>query len=106
MICVLHTNMIIKDSYHRKNGSCHACGIYFVEGSAADLGLIPGSGRSPGEGNGKPLQYPGLENPMDRGAWGRCSPWGHKELGRTERVTDFCFLVSSESSALLIFMFY
>ena len=38
-------------------------------GSAGDLGLIPGSGRSPGEGNGYPLQYPCLENPMDRGAW-------------------------------------
>ena len=37
--------------------------------SAGDLGLIPGSGRSPGEGNGKPCQYSCLENPMDRGAW-------------------------------------
>ena len=37
--------------------------------SAADPGLIPGSGRSPGEGNGNSLQYPCLENPMDRGAW-------------------------------------
>ena len=37
--------------------------------SAGDLGLIPGSGRSPGEGNGNPLQYFCLENPMDRGAW-------------------------------------
>ena len=34
-----------------------------------DLGSIPGSGRSPGEGNGKPLQYSCLENPMDKGAW-------------------------------------
>ena len=34
-----------------------------------DLGLIPGSGRLPGEGNGNPLQYSCLENPMDRGAW-------------------------------------
>ena len=33
---------------------------------AGDTSLIPGSGRSPGEGNGKPLQYPCLENPMDR----------------------------------------
>ena len=32
-------------------------------------GSIPGSGRSPGEGNGKPLQYSCLGNPMDRGAW-------------------------------------
>ena len=36
--------------------------------SAGDLGLIPGSGRSPGEGNGNPLQYSCLENPTDRGA--------------------------------------
>jgi len=37
--------------------------------SAGDPGSIPGSGRSPGEGNGNPLQYPYLENLMDRGAW-------------------------------------
>ena len=37
--------------------------------SAGDLGSIPGSGRSPGEGNGNPLQYSCLGNPMDRGAW-------------------------------------
>ena len=37
--------------------------------SAGDLGSVPGLGRSPGEGNGYPLQYPCLENPMDRGAW-------------------------------------
>ena len=37
--------------------------------NAGDLGSIPGSGRSPGEGNGSPLQYSCLENPMDEGAW-------------------------------------
>ena len=37
--------------------------------NAGDLGSIPESGRSPGEGNGNPLQYSCLENPMDRGAW-------------------------------------
>ena len=37
--------------------------------NAGDLGLIPGSGRSPGEGNSNPLQYSRLENPMDRGTW-------------------------------------
>ena len=37
--------------------------------NAEDLGSIPGSGRSPGEGNGNPLQYSCLENPMDGGAW-------------------------------------
>ena len=36
--------------------------------SAGDLGLIPGSGRSPGEGNGNPFQHSCLENPMDGGA--------------------------------------
>ena len=36
--------------------------------NAGDLGSIPGSGRSPGEGNGDPLQYSYLENPMERGA--------------------------------------
>ena len=39
--------------------------------SAEDLGSTPGSKRSPGEGNGNPLQYSCLENPMDGGAW-----WG------------------------------
>ena len=37
--------------------------------NAGDLGLIPGSERSPGEGNGYPLQYPRLENSVDQGAW-------------------------------------
>jgi len=37
--------------------------------NAGELGSIPGSGRSPGEGNGNPPQYYCLENPMDRGAW-------------------------------------
>ena len=44
------------------NGKASAC-------NAGDPGLIPGSGRSLGEGNGNPLQYSYLENPMDRGAW-------------------------------------
>ena len=38
-------------------------------GDVRDSGSIPGSERSPGEGNGYPLQYSCLENPMDRGAW-------------------------------------
>ena len=38
-------------------------------GDLRDVGLIPGLGRCPGEGNGNPLQYSCLENPMDRGAW-------------------------------------
>ena len=38
-------------------------------GDVGDMGSIPGSGRSPGEGNGNPLQYSCQGNPMDRGAW-------------------------------------
>ena len=38
------------------------------EGDTRETGLIPGSGKYPGEENGNPLQYSGLENPMDRGA--------------------------------------
>ena len=38
-------------------------------GDAREVGSIPGLGRSPGEGNGNPLQYPCLENPTDREAW-------------------------------------
>ena len=47
---------------HNSAGEESAC-------DAGDLGLIPGSGISPGEGNGNPLQYSCLENPMDGGAW-------------------------------------
>ena len=47
--------------------------------NAGDPGSIPGSGRFPGEGNGNPLQYSCLENPMDKGAWwATCSSWGRK----------------------------
>ena len=53
--------------------------------NAGDPGSIPGSGRSPGEGNGNPLQYSCLKNPMDRGAWLGYSPWGPKESDMTER---------------------
>ena len=50
-------------------GFCHSSVGKESACSAGDLGSIPGSGRSPGEGNGYPLQYSCLENSMDRGAW-------------------------------------
>ena len=46
-------------------------------GDVRDMSSIPGSGRSPGEGNGYPLQYSYLENPMNRGAWWD-RPQGHR----------------------------
>ena len=62
------------------DGKASAC-------SAGDLGSIPGSGRSAGEGNGNPVQYSCLENSVDRGAWcATVSPWGCKESDTTERL--------------------
>ena len=52
-------------------------------GDERDTGPIPGSGRSPGVGNGYPLQYSCLENPMDRAAW-QATPWGCKQSDTTE----------------------
>ena len=54
--------------------------------NAGDPGSIPGLGRSPGEGNGNPLQYSCLENPMDRGSVVGYSAWGRKESDTTERL--------------------
>ena len=56
--------------------------------NAEDLGSIPGSGRSPGEGNGNPLQYLCLENPMDGGDW-----WAivHGVTKSRTRLSDFTF---------------
>ena len=56
--------------------------------NAGDLGLIPGSGRCPGEGNGNPLQYSCLENPMDRGAWQATVHGVIKELDTAERLNS------------------
>ena len=55
--------------------------------NAGDPGSILGSGRSPGEGNGNPLQYSCLENPMDREAWWDTVHGGHKVSDTTEQLT-------------------
>ena len=59
--------------------------------NAGDPGSIPGPGRSPGEGNGKPLQYSFLENPMDRGAWQATAHGVTKSL---TRLSNFTFTLS------------
>ena len=66
---------------HSSDGKESAC-------SAEDLGSIPGSGQSPGVGNGNPLQYPCLENPMDRG--------GLQSMGSQSRarLSDFRLFLS------------
>ena len=55
--------------YGQLGASLVAQTVKNLSASAGDLGLIPGLRRSPGEGNGTPLQYSCLENPMDGGAW-------------------------------------
>ena len=56
--------------------------------NAEDVGLIPGLGRSPGEGNGNPLQYSCLENSMDRGAWWARVHGVTKESDMTKQLND------------------
>ena len=60
--------------------------------NVGDLGSSPGSGRSPGEGNGNPLQYSCLENPMDGGAW-----WAtvHGVTKSWTRLSDFTSLLKT-----------
>ena len=68
--------------------------------NAGDLGSIPGSGRSPGEGNGNPHQYSCLENPMDGGTWLGYSPWGCKESDTTERLHSLTHSLTHSSLKL------
>ena len=56
-------------------------------GDVRDASSITVSGSSPGEGNGNPLLYSFLENPMDRGAWWAC-PWGRKGSETSEQLSS------------------
>ena len=74
MLKLLHncTHLIrASGSYEERTGISGSFSIWHHPRACnvGDLGLIPGLGRSPGEGNGYPLQYYWVENPMDRGAW-------------------------------------
>ena len=75
-----HTLLTVRRPWRlsSKGATCNA-------GDSGDLGLIPGSRRSPEEGNVNPLQYSCLENPMDRGAWRATVLSGRKELDMTEQ---------------------
>ena len=69
--------------------------------SVGDVGSIPGSGRSPGEGNGNPLQYSWLENPTDRGAWW-ATVHGSQRVGtQLSNFTFFGNFVISSRNALV-----
>ena len=74
--------------------------------NVGDLGSIPGSGRSPGEGNGNPLQYSCLENSMDRGAWwatvhGVAKSWTQLSDGCVMTGHDECQLFSMICPSIL-----
>ena len=61
--------MDLLQPHYGKQGFPHSSVGKESASSAGNLGSTPGSGRSPGEGNGNPLQYSCLEKPTDRGAW-------------------------------------
>ena len=79
----------------QKHGSDGEVSAY----NAGDPGSIPGSGRSPGEGNGTPLQYSCLENTMDGGAW-----WAavHGVTKNQTRLSDFTFFLSTQYCKAII----
>ena len=83
-------NKILHAAWHGQKIICFLCGSDSKESdsNAGDLGSIPGSGRSPGEGNGNPLQYSCLENLMEGRAW-----WAtvHGVAKSQTRLRDFTF---------------
>ena len=80
----IHFNRVTKCGKDFPGGSHGKASVYNV----GDLGSIPGSGRSPGEGNGNPLQDYCLENPMHRGAW---QATVHGVAKSRTRLSDFTF---------------
>ena len=77
MLCLYH--IIVPCSSVGKESACNA----------GDRGSIHGSGRSPGEGNGNPLWYSCLENPMNRGAWHGVSRVGHNLATKPPPLSKF-----------------
>ena len=96
------------------NKRCHLFNIVFQinmaflvvknpSASAGDASSIPGSGRSPGGGNGTPLQYSCLENSMDRGAW-QATIHGIAELDVTDRLmlSHFHFQINRNIATIVL----
>ena len=77
-------------------------------GDIRSLGLIPGLGRSPGGGNGNPIQYSCLENPMGRRAWWVTVHGVAKSRTGLERLsasTPYCLLQERATSSLMLFVY-
>ena len=88
---VIFFHMVYSDYWCFPGDSDSKASVYNVR----DLGSIPGLGRFPGEGNGNPLQYSCLENPMDGGAWCRLLSMGLQRVGH-EWVTSLSLLCGSD----------
>ena len=94
---LFHCMYIFTDTLSSNENCNHTYMYNFPDGSdskasaynAGGLSSIPGLGRSLGEGNGNPLQYPCLENPMDRGAW---SARVHGVAKSRTQLSDFTFI--------------
>ena len=78
--------IMVSDPYNGSDCKESAC-------NAGDPDLVPESGRCPGEGNGKPVQYSCLENPMDRGAW---EATVHGVTKSQTQLNDNTFMVSDQ----------
>ena len=76
LACLLRQLVLSKDCMSFSGGSV----VKNLLANSKDSGSIPGSGRSPGEGNSNPFQYFWLAHPMDRGAVSVYSPWGHRRV--------------------------
>ena len=85
LIIIIYFIVYFPDGSGGKNAACNA-------GDTADLGSFPGSGRSSGGGNGHPLQYYCLENPMNTGAWWATVHGVIKELDTTKHIYIRCLL--------------
>ena len=78
-----HSQKVYTSTYKINKGLPYSSNSKESVCNTGDLGSIPESVRSPGEGNGNPLQYSCLENPMDMNLVGYI-PWGHKESDMTK----------------------